>query len=100
MTDDDHDTRLHEELRAIQAYFAHRAGREGEQPLSEVVAALMSHCVIGIEPIQWDSPVSTPPPTARRSHRTTRHDPSRRQPTLWNVTPATRSRQDSTCGTN
>jgi hypothetical protein len=47
MTDDEV---LREELHAVQAYFAHREGADGES-LSDVVAALMRHCRVGEEQI-------------------------------------------------
>jgi hypothetical protein len=49
MTDDELTARLYDEARAVQAYFAHRKGREGEEPLSDVVATLMRHCRVGAE---------------------------------------------------
>jgi hypothetical protein len=49
MTDDELGVRIHDELRAVQAYFTHREGGEGEEPLSDVVAALMRHCRVGSE---------------------------------------------------
>jgi hypothetical protein len=49
MTDDELTARLYDEVRAVQAYFAHREGRDGEEPLSDVVAALMRHCRAGVE---------------------------------------------------
>jgi hypothetical protein len=49
MTDDELSARIQEELRAVQAYFVHREGGEGEEHLSDVVAALMRHCRVGSE---------------------------------------------------
>jgi hypothetical protein len=48
MTDDEV---LQEEIRAVRAYFAHRQGANEDGPLSDVVAALMRHCVVGTEQI-------------------------------------------------
>jgi hypothetical protein len=44
MTDDEV---MQEELRAVRAYFAHREGADEGLPLSDVVAALMRHCLAG-----------------------------------------------------
>jgi len=49
MTDDELTARLCDEVRAVQAYFAHREGRTGEEPLSDVITALMRHCRVGAE---------------------------------------------------
>ena len=45
MTDDE---LLQEELRAVGAYFAHREGQD-DQPLTDLLAALMRHCAPGVE---------------------------------------------------
>ncbi len=47
MTDDEE---LQEELRAVRAYFAYRQGAD-DRTLSDVVAALMRHCLVGAEQI-------------------------------------------------
>ena len=47
MTDDEV---MQDELRAVRAYFSHHQGADDDQPLSDVVAALMRHCLVGIEP--------------------------------------------------
>jgi hypothetical protein len=49
MTDDEV---MQDELRAVRAYFAHHQGADDDRPLSDVVAALMRHFVVGIEPIR------------------------------------------------
>ena len=46
MTDDEV---MQEELRAVRAYFAHHQGADEDRPLSDVVAALMRHCLVGSE---------------------------------------------------
>jgi hypothetical protein len=48
MTDDEV---IQEELRAVRAYFAHRQGADGDEPLSDVVTALIRHCHVGTEHI-------------------------------------------------
>jgi hypothetical protein len=49
MTDDEV---LQEELRAVREYFTHHQGADDERPLSDVVAALMRHCLVGIEHVR------------------------------------------------
>lgn len=48
MTDDEE---LQEELRAVRAYFAYRKGTDAAEPLSDIVATLMRHCLVSTEQI-------------------------------------------------
>lgn len=48
MTDDE---MLQHEADAVRAYFSHRVGQESDRPLSDVVAALMRHCLVGTREI-------------------------------------------------
>lgn len=49
MTDDELGARIQDELRAVQAYFTHHEGGDSEEPLSDVVAALIRHCRVAAE---------------------------------------------------
>jgi hypothetical protein len=49
MTDDEV---IQDELRAVRAYFSHRQGADEDSPLSDIVAALMRHCLVGTEQVR------------------------------------------------
>ncbi len=58
MIDDEQSASLQEELRAVREYFAHYGGLDSED-FSQIIAALMRHCVIGIEPIRRESAITS-----------------------------------------
>lgn len=49
MTDDE---LMREEVRALGDYFAYRGGEDSDEPLNDLLAALMRHCAPGIENIR------------------------------------------------